>query len=284
MQKLFLILCVLLICLVLFNLSYFANSGILIAGLKKAKVISHENLVLEKLKYKAGDPRNLSSLAIDFLYTKQESAQVVEKLKLHKDKWQRRNVAMSTMGTASYLDGLNDYEKLSKKSNVFMSELFSDVHNKLLVYFQEKCPTAQIKYRQNAALPGFHIFDCNNIFAMPVASVHKDMQWNRLNYKNNENIDTKNTLSFTLALELPKGGGGLYTFEDDISSLIIPKPILNSLSKKHYIKYKVGYIVLHNGQTNHMIAPCQQSKDQYRITLQGHGVYEKNSKTWYLYW
>jgi len=283
-MNLFLILCILIICIVIFNLTYFANSGLLIFGLNNAQVINHQNIVLEKLKYKKGDPRNLSTLGIDYFLSKEESLKIVEKIKLHKDKWQRRNVAMSTMGTASYLDGLDNYEQKSKKSNKFMNELFGDLHAKLLGYFQEKCPNAQIKYRDNAALPGFHIFDCNNVFAMPVASVHKDMQWDRLSYKSHEKIDTKNTLSFTLALELPKGGGGLYTFEDDINTLLIPKPLVNSLSKKHYIKYKVGYIVLHNGQTSHMIAPCKQSKEQFRITLQGHGVYDKKAKTWYLYW
>jgi hypothetical protein len=33
-----------------------------------------------------------------------------------------------------------------------------------------------------------------------------------------------------------------------------------------------------------MIAPCAETKDGYRITLQGHGVYERNANTWWLYW
>jgi len=65
--------------------------------------------------------------------------------------------------------------------------------------------------------------------------------------------------------------------------MIIPHPLINSLTKKTKIEYKVGWIVCHNGQTFHMIAPCKQSKTS-RITLQGHGIYEKTQNTWWLYW
>ena len=97
-MKLFLILCILVICIVIFNLTYFANSGLLIFGLNNAQVIHYQNLALEKLKYKQGDPRNLSSLGIDYFLSKEESLKIVNKVKLHKDKWQRRNIAMSTLG------------------------------------------------------------------------------------------------------------------------------------------------------------------------------------------
>jgi hypothetical protein len=211
---------------------------------------------------------------------------MVKRIKSHKAKWERRNVAMSTLGTASYLDGSDkkEYVRLSKEKNPFMAEQYGDLHDKVLHYFQSKCPSATVRYKDhNAALPGFHIFDCNKVFAMPVASVHRDMQWNRLTYHKNEDIDEENTLSFTLALELPEGGGGLYTFEDAPNSLLIPRPLSHSMSRKTHIEYKVGWMVTHNGQTSHMIAPCKESK-KFRITLQGHGVYEKNANTWWLYW
>jgi hypothetical protein len=227
---------------------------------------------------------------MDQFYSEKESATVADRVKKLKHLWETRNQAMSTLGTASYLDGANSltYQSLSKTSNPMILEHFPDLLDKLQSYFQNKCPSAQVKFRDNAALPGFHIFHCNKLFSLPVASVHKDMQWNRLSYTDDEDIDENNTLSFTLALELPQGGGGLYTFENvlelpPILNLIVPHPILNSFSKKTKIEYKVGWIVTHNGQTYHMIAPCKPS-EKYRITLQGHGIYEKKSNIWWLYW
>jgi hypothetical protein len=196
---------------------------------------------------------------------------------------------MSTLGTASYLDASNsaEYEGLSQKSNPLLIEHFPDLLDKVLKFFQAKCPGSTVAYRENCGVPGFHIFNCNNLFAMPVASVHKDMQWNRLSYSDDEEIDKNNTLSFTLALELPAGGGGLYTFEKTLGGtvgMIIPHPLLYAASTKKKIEYKVGYMVTHNGQTFHMIAPCKASKDKYRITLQGHAIYEKTKNTWWMYW
>jgi hypothetical protein len=112
------------------------------------------------------------------------------------------------------------------------------------------------------------------------------MQWMRLKYEDDEKIDKKNTLSFTLCLELPESGGGLYTFDSSSNPILttfIPRSCIHSFAKKEKILYKVGYMVTHNGQTYHMIAPSQKSNKK-RITLQGHGVYDKNKDTWYLYW
>ena len=167
-----------------------------------------------------------------------------------------------------------------------MNENYPDLLENVLNYFKERT-TANVEYRNKAALPGFHIFDCNQVFSYSVASVHKDMQFLRLEYGPNENIDYENMLSFTLALELPKGGGGLYTFDSPnlgILGLIVPKPLVYTFCKKEKIDYKTGYMVTHNGLTHHMIAPCKPSKTKSRITLQGHGIYEKNSNTWYIYW
>jgi hypothetical protein len=88
-------------------------------------------------------------------------------------------------------------------------------------------------------------------------------------------------------LELPPKGGGLYIFESPEFGLLNYLNVgsfLHSFSEKHKIEYKVGYIVVHNGMDHHMIAPCEVSNEFSRITLQGHGVYEKAKNTWWLYW
>jgi hypothetical protein len=134
-------------------------------------------------------------------------------------------------------------------------------------------------YHEQCALPGFHVFDCNTLFSYPVASVHKDMQFLRTGI---DNI-SDDTLSFTLALEVPEGGAGLYTFDSAEANLLVPRPLIYNLANKTYIEYKTGWMVTHGGQTYHMIAPSKQGTG-HRITLQGHGVYQTTTDTWFLYW
>jgi hypothetical protein len=273
---------VFLLLLIGFNLSYFSNSGLLVFGLKNARKITYKNAHLYK------ENKGVSSFRMEPFLTQQECNEIAAQIYEMKTSWETRNVAMSTLGTASYLDGgsASEYVTKSLRKNPMMRKHFQPLLDKVLDYFRKKTSSA-VMYRENASLPGFHIFDCNKIFSLPVASVHRDLQWQRLTYHKNEDIDTQNTLSFTLAIELPPGGGGLYTFHQNVSplfTLLVPRGIVSSFAPKTKIEYKEGYMVTHNGQTDHMIAPCEMSLNKKRITLQGHGVYEKNKDTWYLYW
>jgi hypothetical protein len=273
--------------LVAFNFSYFANCGLFIPGLGRAEKITFKNAHFHKETRKGY--KSLSVFSMERFCEDKVAQEYSLRVRDLKDNWKTRNAAMSTLGTASYLDGasIESYESLALQSNPILQSNFEDLLKNILNYFQNKCPGSKVAYRENCGVPGFHIFSCNRLFSMPVASVHKDMQWNRLRYNEEETIDTNNTLSFTLALELPEGGGGLYTFEKTLGGLpamIIPHPFIYAASKKQKIEYKTGYMVTHNGQTFHMIAPCKASEEKYRITLQGHGIYEKTKNTWWLYW
>ena len=274
-----------LIFLILFNLSYFSNSGLLILGLKNSKRITSRNAHI--FNEKVYGPLALSSFRMEQLLTNEECAAISKKVLADKILL-RRNAAMSTIGTASYLDGGNSdsYILKSQQSNPHMIENYNDLLEIVIRYFRNKT-NAKVEYRKNAALPGFHVFDCNNLFSMPVASVHKDLQFLRLKIDEDEDIDYDNTLSFTLCLKLPPKGGGLYTFDSlempPILHHLVPRPLLHSAAKKTKIEYKAGWIVTHEGQKYHMIAPCEPSKTK-RITLQGHGIYSKKLNTWWLYW
>ena len=276
-----------LICLVLFNLSYFSKSGLLVFNFSNAKKINYKN----SFKHIENFPgkRSLSSFRMEKFMSEERAFEIVQKVRKQKNNWVRRNAAMSTLGTASYLDGGDKdiYEKMSIESNPFMIEHYNELLDDVLNYFQERCPDAKVKYRENAALPGFHVFHCNSLFSMRVASVHKDLQYQRLKFTDEEEIDSEYTMSFTLALELPDSGAGLYTFDSPdlgIFHYLIPPPLIHTFASKTRIDYKVGWMVVHNGMTFHMISPCKEDKKKKRITLQGHGVYEKNANTWWLYW
>lgn len=274
-----------LIAVVLFNLSYFSNSGLLVAGLKRAKKINYLNASAHS-EIKKG-PLSLSTFRMEEFLNQSDANELALQV-MNDPMKKRRNAAMSTVGTASYLDGSdkNEYERLSSLSNPHMSKNYRSILQKVLKYFRART-NAKVEYRNSAALPGFHIFDCNKLFSMPVASVHKDMQFLRLKMGKEEKFDMENTMSFTLALQLPEDGAGLYTFDSvqlpSILHHLVPHPLIHSFANKTKIEYKEGWIVTHGGQTYHMIAPCNPSPI-HRVTLQGHGVYDEKANTWWLYW
>jgi hypothetical protein len=297
MKELFAFIFVLIV-LALFNSSYLANCGILVPKLfwDQASVITdknaftHPHSILHSQR-KESDPLNIADFRFEPFYTEEDAKKLVNRVLDQKHLWERRNIAMSTLGTSSYVDGAihSIYVQKSAESNPKMMELFGDVEDRILKYFKHRSPTSNIEFRKNAALPGFHIFDCNKLFSNPVASVHRDLQFLRLQYQKDENIDLKNTLSFTIALQIPKTGTGLYMIDllkiPDWMQLFIPRPLITAASEKTKVEYKVGYIVCHNGQTTHMIAPSVwDGTDTYRITVQGHGVFDYKKNTWYLYW
>lgn len=228
---------------------------------------------LIECKNKILQSENLSDFCIQKILSKSESKLFSKKIKSHKKYWKRKNILMYTLGTASYIEGtggFNYYSKEYTKTNKFLYKHYKNLYDKVLEYFQNKTPNSKVKYR--FAYPGFHIFKCNKLFSFPLASIHKDYQYRNLKLHKDEDIDYDKTLSFTLCLRLPPTGGGLYKFENN---------------QKTKINYKAGYIVCHNGKTTHMIAPSptpNDDKTHYRITLQGHGLYDKKQNTWWLYW
>ena len=227
--------------------------------------------VIENVKQP--ETEDLSEFCMDRVLTDKQATKFAQKIKNDQKYWKSKNILMYILGTASYIEGKKGYSYYKseyKKTNKYLRKNYKELYDIILNYFKKRAPNSKVKYR--FALPGFHIFKCNKIFSLPVASVHKDMQFKHLKFRNNEDIDYDKTLSYTLSLALPPTGAGLILFEDN---------------KKVKINYKIGHIVCHNGQTTHMIAPSPTPTDikkHYRITLQGHAVYDKNANTWWLYW
>ncbi|VVU95454.1 hypothetical protein CPAV1605_1205 [seawater metagenome] len=55
-----------------------------------------------------------------------------------------------------------------------------------------------------------------------------------------------------------------------------------SKSKKALIEYSIGYLYLHDGNHYHIMKPSKIGKNEYRITLQGHGILCNG--VWNIYW
>jgi|LakMenE18May11ns_1017448.scaffolds.fasta_scaffold9851293_2 hypothetical protein len=237
-------------------------------------LINYENNIDNLIEYNNKIiPSDLSDFCMQKILSKKEAILFAKNVKSHQKYWKTKNILMYILGTASYLEGAKGkdlYITEYNKTNKFLYKHYKPLYDKVLDYFQKRVPHSTVKYR--FAYPGFHIFKCNKLFSLPVASVHIDKQYLNLTLNDDEDIDYDKTLSFTLCLELPPTGGGLYKFENN---------------KKTKVIYKPGYIVCHNGKTSHMIAPSPAPNDDnthYRITLQGHGLYDKKKNIWWLYW
>jgi hypothetical protein len=222
------------------------------------------------IKLTGKNKSDLSEFCIDKLISTEQCKIFSNSVKNDIKLWKKKYIIMSILGTASYIEGLKGfsyYKEEYLKTNKILESHYEELLNIVLNYFQKRCPNSTVKYR--FALPGFHIFNCGKIFSLPFCSIHNDLQYLNLKFDEKTDLDLDKTLSFTLTLELPKTGGGLYIFGDE----------------QVKINYYQGYIVCHNGNTSHMISNSPQSDEiSYRITLQGHGLYDKLSNTWYIYW
>ena len=197
--------------------------------------------------------------------------------------WTRFNSVLYTLGSASYLpheEGMSNRE---------LRSFFPGLHDTILEHFRRLYPQWTVKYRPGAPLPGFHIFRSNYWFTWPVASLHVDRQYEHVDFKPDEEPDYEGTLSFTIALQLPRGGSGLYVWDaraDDPDSPLLLLPFHLNRKPLRHIVYRPGAIVTHSGNHFHMIQPSRHygPREKSRITIQGHALRTKRDNTLWLYW
>ena len=180
-------------------------------------------------------------------------------------KWQSRSYDFPfyTLGVSAYLDGNTEkYYSGAKQLNPGMLywffKLYQEVSGQLSNYFDE-----WVLFNPSLALPGFHIFPSNKKLLTVAGNWHLDAPHTTLG------MGDKDTHAFTVAIELPTGGGGM---DMKIGG-----------ESNEYIEYQVGELVLHDGMTPHRIASYREYKpDEYRITLQGHIV--RDGKDLIMFW
>ena len=209
------------------------------------------------------------------LLTKEECINLKMIIINNRKKWVCKKIVLYTLGGVSYLGDKIETKRVSK-SNKFMRGLFSNLYEKLLITLK-KSLKKDVIYKENGYLPGFHIFQSNFLFKYPIAEFHVDKQHTKNKWTNNCDLDK--TISFTLPIELPKDTSGLFIFNADKTCNDVKKA---SLSKRSLVKYKIGRLVIHSGNNYHIMKPSVISKDEYRITLQGHGVLCDDK--WHIFW
>jgi hypothetical protein len=228
------------------------------------------------------------------LLTPDECARTERDLKALRTHWTPRGGEPSsffTLGAASYLDAADDYRARAAALNPRLTERFGWLYDKLCSFLAWRLGTA-VAFDESLARPGFHIWETAAIFTQPQASVHFDLQQLRAWPADTPGADFDHPLSFTVAIRLPRAGGGLNVwdisyerflrFRDRVAGRVDPADLAVLLPPLRH-PYTVGGIAIHPGLLMHQVGevPTVEAGDE-RITLQGHAL--KVEGVWRLYW
>jgi hypothetical protein len=216
-----------------------------------------------------------------------------------RDRWIRRGGEPSqfySFGAASYMDfgtwaqRFADYTATVNVYNPLLLNLFGDLLERVRAGLEQHL-SEPVRFKADAAVPGFHIWLYPSIFTSSNASLHFDLQYRNLNWSAVEAPDFTKTISFTLPIVLPKRGGGLNVWNVTNAEYekLLTKGMTSSptdvirFKKLTYNPYCVGILALHSGHELHQIAAVTEADlDDERITLQGHGV--RCATGWEIYW
>ena len=207
-----------------------------------------------------------------------------------------------TLGAVSYLDSTKDPERYDKHRNYLNPVLIK----KFNWIYEIICEKLQGELGEPVVIdgflahPGFHIFAAKTgstiepeylkMFEKPLGSVHVDVQWEEHHdhWQTFKEVDLKNTMSFTIPIKLPSGGGGLYTWADEVNPYSfnyttnenklaeLESPAITNLYTEGEMIYFIGHLL------HQMMPGINVQPDDRRITVQGHG--QKCDGAWRLYW
>jgi hypothetical protein len=217
-----------------------------------------------------------------------ECADTLSRVNRLSDRWTMRGgYGFFTLGVASYLDAaeLRDtYLAAAALTNPILSDVFGHIYSGLRVFLQEVLDES-VTYDERLPLPGFHIFQFDGSEVadeMLAERAHFDLQF----LLAVPQWTPEATLSFTLPLGLPSGGGGLAVWpvrHEEILGYDLPARDIAAQSRCEIVDYEIGRMVLHDGFLLHAIgAPAGSAPYGQRITLQGHGV--RHEGQWTIYW
>lgn len=200
-----------------------------------------------------------------------------------------------TVGAASYIDATSRippprYSAILGETNPVLREHFHWLYSRLMyelsVYLQ-----AEVRMADELACPGFHIWQGLGVPTSSL-SIHFDLQYMSIPWADVPRSDRSRPLSFTLPIVLPRGGGGLNSWDLSFeaqsamvreSQQVTPVEELIKSRNRTFHPYTEGVLTLHSGHTLHQIAAVEQAyPDDERITLQGHGLC--CDRVWTIYW
>ena len=205
------------------------------------------------------------------------------------------NHSFYTVGAASYIDAAPStapprYSEILAETNPVLREhfhwLYARLMNELSAHLQ-----ATVRTAEELALPGFHVWQGLTVPTSSV-SIHFDLQYMSIPWSDVGRSDRNRPLSFTLPIALPRGGGGLntwdLTYEEQTANFRAtrkyrPVEEMAKLRTRTFHPYTLGVLALHSGHRLHQIAAVDRAyPDDERITLQGHGLFCDGA--WTIYW
>jgi hypothetical protein len=188
--------------------------------------------------------------------------------------WRRRHAhaPFFTLGLAAYLDwaasaGASAYrdEALRRENNALIDAHFAPLVARVAAALGAHFGLPA-RLTDEAARPGFHIYLPDPTFGLPVASVHRDLQYRDVFARLAPSDDS--LFSFTLPLSTPLGSG------------LSLWPLDAGEPERH--AYRSGTLVVHDGLLKHQaVLACDGEIE--RITLQGHGI-RTTEREILLYW
>lgn len=218
-----------------------------------------------------------------------ECTELAELVLKSRDEWTSRSPKgmFFTLGINAYMDlaqsadAQASYFGPARRANKMLRHRFAGLYDKLaqVLRLELGFPT---RYAEDLAMPGFHIWISDGIPRQATASVHFDLQYQRL-VTRSRYAKASGTVSFTLPIMLPAYGSSLRLWPDcNYSDNASTFTVLSQVDPE-IINYHVGSAIVHSGLVLHQIGatPVVQP-DDFRITLQGHGLVI--GKELMLYW
>lgn len=234
------------------------------------------------------------------VFTAQESASWVKILMGLRKYWIKRDVpgfdvslAYWTLGNATYLDGTYKEIKNLKRNNQRIIKKFAGLYEQVRQKLSEALK-AEVVINDQFTIPGFHIYSADYNWPLGIegaGQIHLDRPHRRTDY----DFKYSDVLSFTLPFQLPIQGGGLTYW------LQVPGEIIEVLEERgkwyhelddaaqawlagnrQVLPYTIGKMAIHDCDTVHQVTnDTAMQEGDFRITMQGHGVFHDNR--WLLY-
>jgi hypothetical protein len=177
--------------------------------------------------------------------------------------WERRaeEYPFYTIGKSAYLDGdtpeyHDNINRLNGKMRSCFPALYLSILTSLTRYMME-----EVHLDDSLAYPGFHIFENCTAFQEMAGNWHKDLPHETLG------LGHDTAMAWTLAVQMPEGGGGIDFKDDETASWHV---------NKGYVPHDVGYLAIHDGMEPHRIASFKEKGSLSRITMQGHIIRRKD--------
>ena len=174
-----------------------------------------------------------------------------------------------TLGAATYQDDVLAYPAIANAFNPIISAYFGKYFNYVKDALHIAFDTEIGMFAKDVGLPSFHIF--NHEVGATKGHIHTDEPYERIDLSA---FKWDAPFSFTIAVELPKNGGGIDFWWNHSGEELERLNALGSIPEPSYLPYQLGKMYLHSGKHPHRIANPEphMGEGEWRITLQGHGI------------